>query len=60
MNEQVLLNTVEQLLAGDNGLLAMDESIDTCNKRFCSIGNASDSRSQAQFPLMDCHYAGSQ
>ena len=38
MNKQILINTVERLLAGDKGLLAMDESIDTCNKRFAALG----------------------
>lgn len=38
MNKQLLINTVGQLLAGDKGLLAMDESNDTCNKRFAALG----------------------
>jgi fructose-bisphosphate aldolase class I len=33
-----LLDTAKVLLAGDKGLLAMDESIPTCNKRFARLG----------------------
>ena len=38
MNKKILIDTVESLLANDKGLLAMDESIDTCNKRFAVLG----------------------
>ena len=38
MNKQLLIDTVRQLLAGDKGLLAMDESNNTCNKRFAALG----------------------
>ena len=38
MDKQILLNTIKCLLADDKGLLAMDESIDTCNKRFAALG----------------------
>lgn len=38
MNKQQLTNTIEQLLAGDKGLLAMDESNNTCNDRFAALG----------------------
>jgi fructose-bisphosphate aldolase class I len=38
MNKQILTDTVAALLAGDKGLLAMDESIETCNKRFAELG----------------------
>jgi fructose-bisphosphate aldolase class I len=37
MNKQQLTNTIEQLLAGDKGLLAMDESNNTCNERFAAL-----------------------
>jgi fructose-bisphosphate aldolase, class I len=33
-----LTDTMQTLLAGDKGLLAMDESTDTCNKRFADLG----------------------
>src|ERR1035437_3786699 len=38
MNAQELIDTAEALVAGDKGLLAMDESNPTCNKRFAKLG----------------------
>ena len=38
MNKQILKDTIQQLFAGNKGLLAMDESIETCNKRFAAAG----------------------
>ena len=38
MNTQELIDTAKMLVAGDKGLLAMDESNPTCNKRFASLG----------------------
>ena len=38
MNMQVLIDTARTLVAGDKGLLAMDESNPTCNKRFARLG----------------------
>ena len=38
MNTQELINTAEALGAGDKGLLAMDESNPTCDKRFAKQG----------------------
>ena len=38
MNEQKLIETARALFADDKGLLAMDESNSTCNKRFAAIG----------------------
>ena len=38
MNKQVLMDTAKALVAGDKGLLAMDESNPTCNKRFARVG----------------------
>jgi fructose-bisphosphate aldolase class I len=38
MNTKELSSTVEAMLAGDRGLLAMDESIPTCHKRFAALG----------------------
>lgn len=38
MNEQTLITTAKALTAGYKGLLAMDESNSTCNKRFEAIG----------------------
>jgi fructose-bisphosphate aldolase class I len=38
MNAQQLRDTATALVAGDKGLLAMDESTPTCNKRFAKLG----------------------
>lgn len=38
MNDQVLKDTIQQLFADSKGLLAMDESNPTCNKRFAAAG----------------------
>ena len=38
MNVQKLIDTAKALVAGDKGLLAMDESNPTCNKRFARLG----------------------
>ena len=38
MDVQKLVNTARALCAGDKGLLAMDESNSTCNKRFARLG----------------------
>ena len=38
MNTQELNDTARKLVADDKGLLAMDESNPTCNKRFASLG----------------------
>ena len=38
MNTQALITTAGVLVAGDKGLLAMDESTPTCNKRFARLG----------------------
>jgi fructose-bisphosphate aldolase class I len=38
MNAQKLIDTAKALVAGDKGILAMDESHPTCNKRFAKLG----------------------
>jgi fructose-bisphosphate aldolase class I len=38
MNAQELIDTAKKLVASDKGLLAMDESNPTCNKRFAKLG----------------------
>jgi fructose-bisphosphate aldolase class I len=40
VNAQALVNTARKLVADDKGLLAMDESNPTCNKRFAKVGIA--------------------
>ena len=42
MNIQALINTASALVVGDKGLLAMDESTPTCNKRFAALGIPQD------------------
>ncbi len=42
MNAQELMDTARALLAGDKGLLAMDESNPTINKRFAALGHSPD------------------
>src|SRR6202142_4367851 len=38
MNTKELIDTAKKLVADDKGLLAMDESNPTCNKRFARLG----------------------
>ena len=38
MNSQTLKDTAQALVADDKGLLAMDESTPTCNKRYAGLG----------------------
>jgi fructose-bisphosphate aldolase class I len=38
MNAQQLIDTAKAMVAGGKGLLAMDESTPTCNKRFAKVG----------------------
>jgi fructose-bisphosphate aldolase class I len=38
MNARVLTETAKALMANNKGLLAMDESIHTCDKRFAALG----------------------
>ena len=38
MNPHALMETAGALVAGDKGLLAMDESTPTCDKRFAAVG----------------------
>ena len=38
MNAQELIFTARELVVDDKGLLAMDESNPTCNKRFARLG----------------------
>lgn len=38
MNTIYLFQTAQALVAGDKGILAMDESSPSCNKRFAALG----------------------
>lgn len=46
MIEQALVDTARQLVAAGKGLLAMDESNGTCNKRFAALGIAQTEESR--------------
>jgi fructose-bisphosphate aldolase class I len=38
MNTQIIIDAARAMVAGDKGLLAMDESNPTCNKRYAAAG----------------------
>ncbi|KKQ04239.1 MAG: Fructose-bisphosphate aldolase [Parcubacteria group bacterium GW2011_GWB1_36_5] len=38
MNQEILIKTVKRLMISPKGLLAIDESLSTCNKRFEQLG----------------------
>jgi fructose-bisphosphate aldolase class I len=51
MNTQALIDTAKAMVADDKGILAMDESNPTCNKRFAKLGipqTAEDRRAYRQ------------
>jgi fructose-bisphosphate aldolase class I len=52
MNIQTLINTASALVEGDKGLLAMDESIPTCNKRFAALGIPQDEEMRRDYREM--------
>jgi fructose-bisphosphate aldolase, class I len=49
MNAQRLIETATALVAGDRGLLAMDESTATCNKRFAALGIPQTAETRRQY-----------
>jgi fructose-bisphosphate aldolase class I len=49
MQSRALLATAQALVAGDRGLLAMDESTGTCNKRFAALGIAQTEESRRAY-----------
>jgi fructose-bisphosphate aldolase class I len=49
MNTQQLIDTATALVAGDRGLLAMDESTATCNKRFAKLDIAQTAEMRRQY-----------
>jgi fructose-bisphosphate aldolase class I len=52
MNSTELINTAKKLVADDKGLLAMDESNSTCNKRFAAIGIPQNEESRRAYREM--------
>ena len=49
MNAQELVDTARALVAGDKGLLAMDESMPTCNRRFARLGIAQTAQARRAY-----------
>jgi len=47
--ELSLTDTAQALVAGDKGLLAIDESTGTCNKRFAPLGIAQDEQTRRAY-----------
>src|ERR1035437_210835 len=52
MNMQDIIETAKALVAGDKGLLAMDESNPTCNKRFAALGIPQDEETRRAYREM--------
>ncbi|HEX7953572.1 MAG TPA: class I fructose-bisphosphate aldolase, partial [Burkholderiales bacterium] len=52
MNAQQLMSTAQALVADDKGLLAMDESNPTCNKRFAKHGIAQTAETRRSYREM--------
>ena len=49
MTAQALLDTAGELFADHRGILAMDESIATCNRRFATAGIDQDAESRRAY-----------
>ncbi|MHB1921144.1 MAG: class I fructose-bisphosphate aldolase [Chitinophagaceae bacterium] len=49
MKIPTIIETAKALMANDKGLLAMDESIPTCNKRFAALGIDQNVESRRQY-----------
>jgi fructose-bisphosphate aldolase class I len=49
MRSQRLIDTARELVADDKGLLAMDESTPTCNKRFAALGIPQDEKARRAY-----------
>jgi fructose-bisphosphate aldolase class 1 len=52
MNTRVFTDTAKALVAGDKGLLAMDESNPTCNKRFAALRIPQDEETRRAYREM--------
>ena len=59
MNAQELMDTAKALVAGDKGLLAMDESNPTCNKRFARLRIPQTEEARARLSGVDRDHARS-
>ena len=49
MDTTALIDIAKELVAGDRGLLAMDESTPTCNKRFAALGIAQTEAARREY-----------
>jgi len=58
INKQDIINTAKALVAGDKGLLAMDESNPTCNKRFAALGIPQDEETRRAYREMIVYTPG--
>jgi fructose-bisphosphate aldolase class I len=56
MNAQEIIDTARTLVAGDKGLLVMDESNSTCNKRFAKLGIPQTAEARGRLSGVDCDY----
>ena len=52
MDKQILIDVAQKLVADDKGLLAMDESTPTCNKRFKAVGIATTEEARRAYREM--------
>jgi len=53
MSSLDLAEIVQALFAGDRGHLAMDESVEICNKKICRSGDSADFGEQARLSRLD-------
>ena len=57
MNKQDSIDTARALLADDKGLLAMDESNPTCNKRFAKLDIPQTEDARRRVSGIDCYHS---
>lgn len=56
MNKKDIIDTARTLVAADKGLLAMDESNPTCNKRFARLGISQTEEARRPCTFDDLHH----
>src|SRR5699024_3579677 len=49
MEKQILKDTINQIFSEGKGILAMDESNPTCNKRFVALGIAQNEEKRREY-----------
>ena len=57
MEAQILIDTAIGMVADDKGLLAIDESNPTCDKRFAALGIPQTAETRRALPGNDHHYS---